>query len=37
MCQFVNKELPLLKDVVVQMTAKLEVKVDRYLLKNIYD
>jgi len=35
-CQFINKELPLLKDVLVEMTTKLEVKVDKYLLKNIY-
>ena len=35
LCRFINAEVPKLKDSVVEMTAKLDVKVASYLLRDL--
>ena len=34
LCHFINKELPGLKDVMVELTAKMDLKVERCLLRD---
>lgn len=34
LCQFINREVPQLKDMMVELTAKLDTKVEKYLLRD---
>ena len=34
---FINKEVPKMKDIITELTAKLDAKLDRYLLRDMHN